>query len=175
MDMVAAKMSAKCITDFPLLSTEIPIAVMPSEMMSAVRARSVPPAIANCNRVGVVARMAFVFQPARPRYFCASATWVALNSVALPNSLACAVSFAMSSALAWVTACTLDIAYSKFFASSTAFAKGATIAAPVAAAATPAVAKEPAFSNLPGFGSADCLTIGTFLPEARTVFNAPLA
>ena len=85
---VTAKTSAMWLA----CSAERPKAVRSSDTISAVLAKSVPPAAAKANKPGIPAIICSVFHPAMPKYDIASAAWVALNWVVSPNFLALSVS-----------------------------------------------------------------------------------
>ncbi|MMZ60569.1 hypothetical protein D1872_226720 [compost metagenome] len=117
----------------PDCSADSPKPFSAEAAISAVVARSVCPAAAKSRRPGIAAMMSFVLNPACARRACASAAWLALNTVLEPRAIAWLRNASNSAPVACEIALTFAIDCSNVRDVSIAFA----MTAPIAIASAP--------------------------------------
>ena len=141
------------------LSASSPKAVKLSERISAVRARSVPPAAARSNIGPIPAKICFSFQPAIAKYVIASADCVAVKRVDAPSSSAFALNLSYSSGVAFAMARTFDMVASKLIAVLTAPASGDSAASVMPTLVTNAACADAKFAEAVSFADIAVLNL----------------
>ena len=131
-----------------MLLGSMPNALRMLELMSAVRPKSISPALAMSSIPGMAARMASGLKPAMAKKPCPCAASVALNMVVAPSALACWRSMASSllSLSRRDRACTLLIAVSNSTPGARSLAMPLPALCPAAMAAAPPAPTMPAWA-----------------------------